>query len=387
MEDQFGLQAANSETARLINRRIVLNLIRSRQPISRADVARLSGLQRSTVSLITEELIKDRWVTEGATGRLPRGRRPTFLQLNEQLRIIAVDVRPVHTRLALCDVNARMLEQQLWTTPKESKAAMQELCRRMRRLMAAHEQYSFEGVGVSVAGRIDPETQALAFAPNLKWRGVDLRTPIERATGLDVAIENAANACALTEVWFGSHQGVRDLVVITVSEGIGCGILANGQLLRGNGGMAGEFGHSVVDPDGPRCTCGNRGCWEIYASNTAAVRFYSGGEGTETTFEDLLALAGKQDVRALQALQHMAQWLGQGAARLVNGFAPAALVFVGELTRAWGLFRPAIEKEITRYALGPEPVRVLASDDGEMARLRGTVALVLQRHFGTPSFI
>src|SRR5439155_19584490 len=139
--------------------------------------------------------------------------------------------------------------------------------------------------------------QRLIFAPNLRWRTFDLKTLIERATGLDVQFENAANACVLSEVWFGPTEGVRDLVVVTVSEGIGAGILANGHLVRGANGMAGEFGHTQIDPRGPSCTCGGRGCWEVFASNRAAVRYYHESQpaGGGPEFADLLLLAEKGD--------------------------------------------------------------------------------------------
>src|SRR5579872_2719799 len=118
------VQTASSEVIRDINRRIVLNLIRTRQPISRADLARASGLQRSTISLIVEELIEEHWVIEGPTGRLPRGRRPTFLRLNEDRVIIGVDVRPIQITVALADVNGRFKSQETMATPADAKAGI-----------------------------------------------------------------------------------------------------------------------------------------------------------------------------------------------------------------------------------------------------------------------
>ncbi|MGC8794994.1 MAG: ROK family protein, partial [Bryobacteraceae bacterium] len=268
-------QAASAEVVRDINKRLLLGLIRRRQPISRADLARLSGLQRSTVSLIVEQLLEDHWVVEGSTGRLARGRRPTFLRLNEQRAAIGVDIRPSRITAALADVHGRFLSQEMFATPAEPGAAVEELGRRLQRLLSTHPDMIFEGVAISLPGRCEPGSGRLVFAPNLKWVPWDLRTPIERATGLQVWLENAANACALAEAWYGDHQGVRDLVVVTVSEGIGAGLLLNGELIRGHNQMAGEFGHVCLDPEGPLCGCGRRGCWEVFASNRAAQRNYS----------------------------------------------------------------------------------------------------------------
>src|SRR5579863_5721908 len=121
------IQGASSEFVRDINRRIILNLIRTRQPISRADLARLSGLQRSTVSLIVEQLIEENWVLEGPTGRLPRGRRPTFLRLNDERVIIGVDVRPTQTTVALADANGKFISQEMMGTSSDPQAALKEL--------------------------------------------------------------------------------------------------------------------------------------------------------------------------------------------------------------------------------------------------------------------
>jgi predicted NBD/HSP70 family sugar kinase len=378
------LRAASSGIARDINRRVVLNLIRSRQPISRAGVARLSGLQRSTVSLITEQLIGERWVIEGATGRLPRGRRPTFLRLNDRRAIIGIDIRPIQTTVALADVNGHFITQEAMATPADPQTAVDQFITRLRHLLDSHPQMMFEGIGISLPGRFDFQSQRLVFAPNLKWPEFDLKTPIERATGLDVALENAANACVLAEVWFGQTQGVRDLVVVTVSEGIGTGILMNAQLARGLTGMAGEFGHVPLDPAGPVCTCGGRGCWEVFASNRAALRYYleSTSQAGGPSFQDLLVLAEQGDSRAAKALDTMAHYLGRGMRMIVAGLAPEMIVVVGELTRSWHRFGPVIESEVSAQVLaGPAP-RVVPAQDGAVARLRGTVALVFQKHFG-----
>src|SRR5947209_7235840 len=161
-------QVASSQTARGINRGVVLNLIRRQQPISRADLARVSGLQRSTVSLITEQLIQEKWVINGPTGRLPRGRRPTFLRLNEKRAILVVDLRPEQTTVAVADVNGRFLSQEAMPTPSDPRAAATALAARFRHLIEAHRYLVFEGIGISIPGRIDQDSQRLVFAPNLK---------------------------------------------------------------------------------------------------------------------------------------------------------------------------------------------------------------------------
>ncbi|HTS29165.1 MAG TPA: ROK family transcriptional regulator [Bryobacteraceae bacterium] len=377
-------QGASSEVARDINRRIVLNLVRTRHPISRADLARLSGLQRSTISLIVEQLIEENWVLEGPTGRLPRGRRPTFLRLNDERVIIGVDVRPSQTTVALADANGRFISQEMMPTSVDAKATLAELIECILRIQRSCKGKKIEGIGISLPGRFDHATDRLVFAPNLKWRDVDIRRPIADATDLEVELENAANACVLAEVWFNRAEECRNLVVLTVSEGIGTGLLANGELVRGLNGMAGEFGHVPLEPDGPPCGCGSRGCWEVFASNRAALRYYfeSHAESESLTFSDLLSRADQGDSQASKALDRMAHYLGRGMRLIVAGLAPERIVVVGDLTKSWRRFGGVIEAAVQAQVLpgGRAPQIIPAYEDG-MARLRGTVALVLQKHF------
>lgn len=379
-------QVASSETARDINRGVLLNLIRRRQPISRADLARVSGLQRSTVSLITEQLIKERWVVNGPVGRLPRGRRPTFLRLNDRRAIVTADLRPVQSTVAVADINGNFLSQEALPTPADPRTAAEHLAARIRHQMQLHPDRDFEGVGISLSGRFDLATQHVIFAPNLKWSEFDLKGPIEKATGMRVELENAANACVLAEVWFGRSDKVCDMVVVTISEGVGTGIFLNGQLVRGLNGMAGEFGHVPVDPSGPLCACGGRGCWEVYASNRAALRYFAedGGPVPEgLTFQDLLVLAEAGDGRALGALEKMVHAVGRGMRTVVAGLAPEEIVVAAEFTRLWHRLGPVIEAELASVVLVGRPPRVRpAVAEPSMARLQGAVALVLQRHFG-----
>src|ERR1700691_4351599 len=251
-------QSASNKTPREINRNLVFNLIRTRQPLSRADLARVSCLQRSTVSLIVEELIKERW----------------FLELNEQRAVIALDIHPAQTTVAVADLGGKIVAQNVVVLPDDPNKAIQPIVVAIRKLIAAHNEKSFDGIGICLPGRADPSLEELIFAPNLKWPASSIKSRIQRATGLRVEMDNVANACALSEVWFGDSDGVHDLVAVNVSEGIGTGIFANGKLLRGANGMAGEFGHVQMDLQGIECGCGSRGCWETLASNRAGLRYY-----------------------------------------------------------------------------------------------------------------
>lgn len=380
--DVTDVQVASSETARDMNRDVILGLIRVRQPISRADLARLSGLQRSTVSLITQQLLDEKWIREGAVGRLPRGRRPTLLELNDQLAIVVVDIHPLQTTVVVSDVNGRFLAQEQITISSQPAKAVEQLAVCIGRMTGAYADKTFMGVGISVPGRLDPDTHRLLFAPNLKWQGFDLKGAMERATGLSVELENDANACLLAEMWFGEMEGVRDAVMVAIGEGVGTGVLANGHLIRGKSGMAGEFGHISLDPAGPLCGCGNKGCWETFASTQAAVRFYdeSSRGGKRITFQDLLKLAAEDDPRSLKALRQQAKQIGRGMRAIVAALSPEIIFIAGNVTAAWADLKPVIEAELAEHTLAGSLPRLIPAHDSGVARLRGASVLVLQRY-------
>ncbi|MBS1793192.1 MAG: ROK family transcriptional regulator [Acidobacteria bacterium] len=390
-------QVAKSETARDINRRIILNLIRTRQPISRADLARLTDLQRSTVSLIIEQLIEEQWITEGALGHLPRGRKPRFLHLNsERAGIIGVDVRPKLTTIALTDLNANFITQDSLPTLESAEEFLTVLARKIKKMRDSHPQIFCEGIGVGVPGRVERKSRKLVFAPNLGWRNVNFKDFLETETNLPVEVDNGANSCALFELWFGKQsEGVHDLIALTVSEGIGTGIIANDQLLTGVNGMAGEFGHISINENGPLCSCGNRGCWEVYASNSATVDYYSettvksqNGRKTDDsmrpTFDDVLRLYELGDAKAVESVERMAHYLGIGIAMLITSLAPSLIVCVGEITRVWEKIEPIIIQAVEEKNPLHTKTRIIPTNDQAYPRLRGSIALILQQHFVAP---
>lgn len=379
--DLSDLQVASSETARRINRDIVLELIRTSQPISRADLARRSGLQRSTVSQIVEQLIRERWVREGPVAIAPRGRRPTMLGLNEDLVALAVDIHPTLATVAAVDLNGRLLsrvESPLTPDPAASTQQVLEALQRMRRSLL---RKSLEGIGISLPGRIDPATQRMIFAPNLRWPDFDLKKVIETRMGLPVKMENAATAALLAELTFARMDGIRDAVLVTISEGVGTCVFANGQFIAGHHGMAGEFGHVPMDPAGPLCGCGQKGCWETFASTRAALRYF--GElrpkGHAGSYQELLALAEAGDPAATDALAQQATWIGRGLRLIIAGLSPSTILIAGEITPAWSRFAPILESEAASLTLAGKAPSIRPGREGDVARLRGAAALVFLR--------
>lgn len=386
---------ASSETAREINRDILLHAIHLHQPVSRADLARLTGLQPSTVSVIIGQLIEEGWVLPGALGRLPRGRRPTFVTLNDRHVTLAIDLRPEIANLAVVDINGRVLcrDSVPLFAQAGSKAdirkAIQNIAKAVRPLRAACQDRQFHGVGVSVSGRVDQKTRRLLFSPNVPWAQIDLHAELEKALETPIEMENAANACLFSERWFGNFGEVANMIVVSVSEGLGTGLLMDGRVVRGRDDMAGEFGHMPIEESGPVCGCGNTGCWETFASNRAGLRYYRElvPESKLASFQELLELARGGDVRALRSIDRMTGYLARGLSMLAAGLAPEVIIVVGDCTALWSRICPLLESRLIAKSFTPHMPRVAAAMDGDAARLRGAAALVLHKVlFRQPDF-
>ena len=239
----------------------------------------------------------------------------------------------------------------------------------------------FDGVGISVSGRVDQETRRILFSPNAPWAQVEPYEQFQKVLGGTIEMDNAANASLFAERWFGEFRGASNLMTVSVSEGLGTGLLVDGRLLRGGGGMAGEFGHMPFDESGPVCACGNTGCWETFASNRAALRYYQelGPEKNRISFQQLLDLATAGDIRALRAIDRMTTCLARGLAMLMAGLAPDVIIIVGDCTALWSRMCPIIESHLIAKSFTSRIPRVVAAVDGDVARIRGAAALVLHK--------
>ena len=298
--------------------------------------------------------------------------------------------------MGLAGVDARFIAQTSWPTPKDAGTFVKELARAVEALRADHRRISCEGMGVSLPGRVDRQGR-LVFAPNLGLgTGGFARTCCDAAVGLPVNLENAANACALAELWFGRHpEHVRNVIAVTVSEGIGVGLLLNGQLVHGADAMAGEFGHVSRRRAGAAVQMREARvlgalCLELRGGRALRVAAPASARAVAAApapvrFEDLVALADAGDRRAGAALDRMGRYLGDGLAALVNGLAPEVIAIVGEVTGAWERIGPLVDARVKARALPHQATRIVATDRSTQPRLRGAVTLVVQQHFGAPN--
>ncbi|MBA3351474.1 MAG: ROK family protein [Blastocatellia bacterium] len=390
-------------TSREINRQIALTLIRAHQPVSRADLARLMETNRANVSLLINQLLLDGLVREGAQAtQAVRGRKPTFLYINSQKSVaVAIDVRASRTFLMVTDsIGKQVGEIVSFPTKFEPAELVRDLGLQVRKaLLELAGTTECDGIGIVVPGMLDRKTGVVLHAPTLRWRNVNLLEPLNKEfEGTSIFLENSGKACALAQIWStrGDGLALNDIAYVSVSDGVGVGVVMNGELMRGKHNTAGEFGHVPLSIDGPQCSCGANGCWEAYISNPATLSRYFGRDVTarqprsldvaEFTIEDLIARARSNDSKALTALHLTARYLGLGLASIVNSVDPSQIYIGGELTAGWDLIedevRAAIKERALTSDLGEVPIRIVPSI--EHPRLRGAVALVTAPAFAAP---
>jgi N-acetylglucosamine repressor len=395
------VRVAGRATSREINRRIVLNLVRAWQPVSRADLARLTGARRGAISLIVNDLIAQGVLFDGAKGESARGRKPQFLYIDSRKRcVIAVDVRPTRTSYMVTDLLAEpVIGVSHFSTPADPGRFVKTLAPRLRRILDDHKDLGqCEGIGLVVPGMVDGEGSCITFAPRLGWRDFPLRDLLAREAGLPVYIENSGRACAIAQAWGVRRDGgrSRDFVFLSVSDGLGVGVVVNGEVVRGRHNVAGEFGHTPLDIDGPPCACGARGCWEAYVSNIATLSRYFGRETSPRrpipvdiaafTVEDLVARARGGDEKAVAALRTTARYLGLGLASVVNVADPERIFLSGEIIAAWDLIESTVREALASRALAPAvaSIEITLVPSPDYPRLRGAAALVTAPLFAAP---
>lgn len=299
----------------------------------------------------------------------------------------------------LADLSGQEVALESFETRFDPEELVAEVATRVRGLRAAHGAARCDGLGMVVPGMVDRRSGRVLNAPQLGWRDVDLLESLEAATGLRVHLENAPVACALAQVWLSDDrsEGSDNFVYVTVSDGVGAGVVVHGEVVRGHGDTAGEFGHISLDPEGPRCMCGLRGCWEVYTSNMATLARYFGLDVSRVesrerlreagvTVPDLVARARGGDADALAALSETANYLGIGLAGIINALNPARIVIGGEITMGWDLIEPRVRAAARSRTLtsAAAATPIVTEDAGVYPRLRGATALVVAPIFAAP---
>jgi len=390
------VKAAGHDLLRLVNRRILLSILSDRQPISRAEIAKISGLNKATISTITGELLKDSFIVEEGSGRTTPigGKPPTPLRLNGmRYGLFGLDIRADESVLALSDFNNRLISRVSFETGSDATVFLNTIGKEIRKLRSKHDNFiEFPGIGVSLPGLVDNHSGKFLLSVVLPWRDVPVVQLLEKATNLPVIIDNSARCSALAEIWHGKAQyaQVRDLLYVSVSTGLACGMVIDGGLYRGGNNTAGQFGHIPIDLNGAECRCGQRGCWDLYASDKATITRYlglrGGGAKRVPTMRKLMELVDSGDHAATEAVRETARYLGIGITGLINGLDPEVVVIGGEITKGWGLIEPIIVEETKRSLLAPRShgVAIRRSAFEVRPSLKGALTLIQNNLLSVP---
>ena len=390
--DLKNASVAHTETVGGINRQIVLNYVREREPISRAALAQETALQRSTISRLVDGLIAEGLIEE-QEGKSSGGRPPTLLRLRGSAAVaIGVDLATTRTVVATSNLAGRVLHREEFATNPRSDKTLKLIVAAVRRLVRKTDQ-RIEGIGISLPGIVESKTGTALFVPFFKWQDWAIGQEVSNAVGIPVVADNDANAAALAELWFGrpAIRGIRDFILVLVEEGLGTGLVLDGEVYHGQNGAAGECGHMNIGTRAPiECAAGSRECWEAFASERSALARYArlgdGKNGRDgLTFASLMerARAGHEPERT--ALIETAEYLGVGISNLIKCISPKAVIVAGNITRVWSLIARPLEDAIGEHSIwrGLDSCRIIPSTLGHQTRLMGTFSLILANKFAS----
>jgi N-acetylglucosamine repressor len=386
----------NRDLIRAINRSHILNVIKTHGPIGRAEIARRTGLSPATVTSISAKLISQDLVLEKSAGDSSGGRPPILLVINSKGgHVVGIKLTETLAVCALTDLNAMILAKSSMRLSGHGPAQVADDLARMvlsfiREQKIAKKQLL--GVGIGVAGIVDAEAGILRQSPIYGWDNVPIRDMLQSKLHIPVYIENDVNTLTLTEKWFGHGRGLDNFLTVTVGRGIGLGIVANGQFYRGQTGGAGEFGHTTINPDGPLCACGKHGCLEAYVGDPGLLRTAKEAAARNElsapvkNLDDLLFLAQKGDLTAIQIFSEAGRILGIGIANLINLFNPEKIIISGEGTREGDFLFVPMRESIQQNTMPGlfDPNTILIAPWGDDAWARGAAGLVLREVFESP---
>ena len=380
-----------------LNKSLILNVIRTEGPISRAAIAKKTQLTPPTVTNIVAELIEEGLVIERTLGESKGGRKPILLTLNASaFQVIGVDVGVGQIRVIATDLKGKLIDKISKDIPVSLteemfvsllKVSIQTLIEKLRL-----NKESILGIGIGMHGLVNPDKGVAIYAPNLQLHDMPLRDELESAFDVPVKVDNDVRAMALGESWFGHGEGVDNFVCLNVGNGVGAGIIMDRKLYRGTSFTAGEVGHTTVDAAGPRCICGNDGCLQTFVSGPAialrAQQKMRSGRKSILSEKDLTgkgvyeaALAG--DALAQEILRETGRYLGIGIGNIINTLNPDRVIIGGGVANAAKFIMEPLQETVTARALAT-PVKastIVTAKLAENAAAIGAVTLVLYNLF------
>jgi transcriptional regulator of PTS gene len=387
---------------RVINRSKILEIIRTVGMISRVDLARTSGLSQSLITGLTADLIKEGLIIEKQSGKYEGGRRPMLLALNpEGAFVLGVNLSMSEISVVIVNFEGTVVASK--TQPlapthhsvseiTDSVVSAAQAC--IWEANFAREQIG--GIGIGIPGLVNPDSGNIRFLPNYGWENVNLKELVQDRLKHPCYVDNSSNTLALAEQWFGEGKGIDNFLVVTIENGVGLGAVINGRIYRGEEGVAGEFGHITIDPEGPGCRCGKKGCVEAFAGNIAIMRdakqaALKGRWGCpnpdEFTYTDVVRAAENGTEALRQLFSRAGHILGIGVSHLITLFDPRKIIITGQGVQAGELIFNDMYETLDRYVspkFGRRTVEIIVREWTEEDWARGAGAMVLQELYKSP---
>ncbi|MFP5106648.1 transcriptional repressor XylR [Neobacillus sp. C211] len=376
---------ADQMLVKKMNQKVLLNEIVSNSPVSRARLSEITGLNKSTVSSQVNTLIEKNLIFEIGQGQSSGGRKPVMLVFNKNAGYsIGIDIGVDSINGILTDLKGNIVLNQYHHLEKPSLDTNKDVLFSMIKDLTNQipdSPYGLIGIGLCIPGLVNTE-QKVIFTPNIDWNyELDLKSLIEQEFQVPVFIENEANAGAYGEKVFGAAKNYENIIYVSVGTGIGIGIVINNDLYRGVNGFAGEMGHLTIDFNGLKCSCGNRGCWELYASEKALLHTFQNND-TITSYQELINLANQNDPDILMALQNFGFYLGIGLTSILNTFNPQAVIIRNDIVEALPVVLNSIRNSILSRSNDKlnNSHELLLSSLGKNAPALGTSSIAIE-HF------
>jgi predicted NBD/HSP70 family sugar kinase len=389
---------------RAMHRATILDTVRNTGLISRRDIARQTGLSQASITGLTADLIREGLLMEKQTGTYDGGRRPILMALNpDGAHVVGVNLSFSEINVAVIDFEATVKAAHTLPLPPRHHTPQEVTDLIVKAVQACLWESNFSkdriaGIGLGIPGLIDAASGEIRFLPNYDWRAVNLRDRVQTKLNHPTYIDNSSNTLAMTEQWFGSGRGVDDFLVATIQNGGGLGGVIQGRIHRGHGGTAGEFGHNTIDPEGPLCRCGKKGCIEAYAGNNSILAYarqaaeaglWSPPDPAQISFETVVQ-AAEADAEVLrERFAKAGQVLAMGLSHLINLYNPAKIIITGKGVKAGDLLFAPLNKALPdflspSFAVPASAVEIVIKPWSDTDWVRGAGALVLQELYKSP---
>ncbi|MEH7073103.1 ROK family transcriptional regulator [Neobacillus drentensis] len=401
----FDPKTGSFEKMKSLNQSTVLNMIRLKEPISRAEIAKLTKLTPPTISSLVSELIdKNLIAEEQSTSASSGGRKPILLRINySAYYIVGVYAAAEVLRVILTTMDGKIVtDSSKDITKLPTKSEFLNLMTEMIHSVLQVKQIERDlilGIGIAMHGLVDTEKGLAILSPHLQLDNIPLKESLENEFNIPVIVENDVRALAIAESWFGQGQGVSDFICLSVGRGIGSGIFINDEIYKSTFYTAGEIGHTILDVKGPLCLCGNNGCLEAYASETAILKKakelkhqnktilneWLKESGNELSLKMIFKAAKEGDPFAKSLLEEAGQSLGLAAANMINILKPSKLIVEGSIFELGDIVLSQLKQRIEKYTFksSHEEIKVVCSELGKTGMVLGAVTLVLKKLFKT----